>query len=395
MMSSTEKQSEINKTEKPVDFYEWNKKFIDKRRRKKNRQSKTALVDKYKPKKCSDIIGNKEVVKQVKQFICKWNIKSKKCGILSGPPGIGKTSAVNVIANELAYNIIEFSESQLSGTRSIHEFFDVTNKRRHCAVTDGNVILMDEHDVILFADCCGVDNLLKYISKSKIPIICVCNDQNAKQIRRLTKSEIHFKFCTPTLIQIQNRWKTIVINERCQYNLASMQQFAASTQGDIRQMFHLMQFWVYNNKTDILQFENFRKKLKNSKQVDRIVDVCNVVSTLINAPEINIANCIENCVNRSTNISLIIYENYLNIDKKNNKKCTADELLNFSLAAETFADGDLVDRSIGQSQHNETLQYNIVLSSIKPGFFISRSNYGKLSKKIEHSNWLREYSKKK
>ena len=77
-------------------------------------------VDKYKPLIINDIIGNKLIVKNIVKWLKTWKNNSKKALLLSGPPGIGKTSMANIICNELKYSIESF-DSSLDRTKSILE----------------------------------------------------------------------------------------------------------------------------------------------------------------------------------------------------------------------------------------------------------------------------------
>eukprot|EP00879_Flechtneria_rotunda_P033739 GHRR01037467.1.p1 GENE.GHRR01037467.1~~GHRR01037467.1.p1 ORF type:complete len:104 (-),score=32.00 GHRR01037467.1:468-779(-) len=79
----------------------------------------TLWVDKYKPQSCSELVGNNTLVAILKQWLFQWEAvhlhgataeqargggqgkpkdMTKKAVLLSGPPGIGKTSSAHIIA---------------------------------------------------------------------------------------------------------------------------------------------------------------------------------------------------------------------------------------------------------------------------------------------------------
>ncbi len=88
-------------------------------------------VDKYKPEELVEIIGNGGQVKKLKAWLQEFheqrrfeNLNKKKKGskgkanpssfavaLISGPPGIGKTTAARVVAQSLGFHIIEFNAS--------------------------------------------------------------------------------------------------------------------------------------------------------------------------------------------------------------------------------------------------------------------------------------------
>ncbi len=77
-------------------------------------------VEKYRPKKRSDLIGNTASINSVYIFLKNWRLNSSKPGlILLGPPGSGKTSAVLAISKELGYELIEINASDSRNKKSV------------------------------------------------------------------------------------------------------------------------------------------------------------------------------------------------------------------------------------------------------------------------------------
>ena len=74
-------------------------------------------VDKYSPKTSADIIGNSQNIKWIKKWLNHFKGIEKfpnfKNGIvISGAPGIGKTSTANTLLKEAGYDIIEYNANQ-------------------------------------------------------------------------------------------------------------------------------------------------------------------------------------------------------------------------------------------------------------------------------------------
>ena len=58
-------------------------------------------VDKYKPRSSRELVGNTTLVATLQQWLHDWadgSKTSKKAVLLSGAPGIGKTSAAHIIS---------------------------------------------------------------------------------------------------------------------------------------------------------------------------------------------------------------------------------------------------------------------------------------------------------
>ena len=78
-----------------------------------------SFLCKYATKKVEDIVGQKLVVSKFIEFLDEFSKKRKNAVILHGPPGIGKTCSVYVIANEFGYELVEINADEIRDTQKI------------------------------------------------------------------------------------------------------------------------------------------------------------------------------------------------------------------------------------------------------------------------------------
>ena len=132
------------------------------------------LVDKYKPKKIEDIQGNLLQIKRCKKWLKDYQEKKKSTKpalLISGPPGIGKTTLGTLLLKSFEYDIIEYNASDVRNQRLVRENLkSIMGKLSISSLMGGNKnigIIMDEVDGMSSGDKGGVAELISFINPNK------------------------------------------------------------------------------------------------------------------------------------------------------------------------------------------------------------------------------------
>lgn len=157
----------------------------------------TLWTVRYAPKCTTELIGNHSVYDKLFSWLNQ-DKREHKAALLSGPPGIGKTTMAHLAAKLSNYKVLEFNASDCRSKTTIQEsikevinntvinrdFFNSKEKFKDKQL-QRQVLIMDEVDGMSSGDRGGITELISIIKKTKIPIICCCNDRSSPKIRSL------------------------------------------------------------------------------------------------------------------------------------------------------------------------------------------------------------------
>ncbi|KAL5240649.1 hypothetical protein ACI65C_008059 [Semiaphis heraclei] len=370
-------------------------------------------VEKYKPLTLKQIIGQtgeKSNVNKLVNWLKSWysnhgvGVNKKltrpspwakddngaffKAALLSGSPGVGKTTTAHLVCKELGFDIVEFNASDTRSKKQLQnhvsELLSSTSLSPFLggkSVTKKHALLMDEVDGMAGnEDRGGVQELIILIKNAKCPVICMCNDRNHPKIRTLSNYCFDLRFHKPKLEQIKAAMMSICFKEKLKISPDTLSSIIASTDNDIRLTLNHLSV-VAAGKDNL----NINKKYIKMGPWD-------VVRKVFSAEEHKSMNINDKCdlFFYDYNISpLFVQENYLAAvphDVEGSKWKTFER---YSLAADSIRIGDIVSAKIRSTNNWSLLPAQAIFSSYCPGEFLR----GHVSKQINFPAWLGKFSK--
>ncbi|KAH0785877.1 P-loop containing nucleoside triphosphate hydrolase protein [Histomonas meleagridis] len=156
-------------------------------------------VEKFRPKVLNDVVGNRAAVERLRIIASQGNIPNL---ILTGPPGIGKTTSLLCLCNELLGNlvkeaVIELNASDERGIEVVRQSIKSFAKK-HVNLPPGRhkIILLDEADSMTPAAQQAMRRIMeKYSNTTRFVFACNMSDKVIEPIQsrcaivRFTKVE--------------------------------------------------------------------------------------------------------------------------------------------------------------------------------------------------------------
>lgn len=355
-------------------------------------------TEKYKPKVPNDIIGNQSLVKQLHDWLTNWDKNflnnstkakgkkptdsgAKKAILLSGTPGIGKTTSAKLVSQMLGFQTIEVNASDSRGkadskiekgigsstANSVKEL--VSNQSLSVDFDPSKhpkaVLIMDEVDGMSAGDRGGVADLIASIKISKIPIICICNDRYSQKLKSLVNYCLLLSFRKPTKQQMAKRLSQIANAEKIQVNDVALEELSERVNGDMRMALNQLQYMSLS--MSVIKFDDVRQRLLTSSK-DEDISPFTAVDKLFgyNAGKLRMDERFDLSMSDPDLVPLLIQENYINYRPSTAGK---DELKRLSLiarAADSIASGDIINVQIRRYRQWQLSQSSSLTSAIIP-----------------------------
>lgn len=308
---------------------------------------------------------------------------AKKAVLLSGGPGIGKTTSAKVVSQMLGFQAIEVNASDSRGkadakiekgiggsnANSIKEL--VSNEALSINMDRSKhpktVLIMDEVDGMSAGDRGGVADLIASIKISKIPIICICNDRYSQKLKSLVNYCLLLSFRKPTKQQMAKRLMQVANAEGVQVNEIALEELAERVNGDMRMALNQLQYMSLS--MSVIKYDDIRQRLLTSAK-DEDISPFTAVDKLFgfNAGKLRMDERIDLSMSDPDLVPLLIQENYINyrpssVGKDDNG---IKRMGLIARAAESIGDGDIFNVQIRRYRQWQLSQSSSLASCIIP-----------------------------
>uniref|UniRef100_A0A7S1XFP5 Replication factor C subunit 1 n=1 Tax=Compsopogon caeruleus TaxID=31354 RepID=A0A7S1XFP5_9RHOD len=365
-------------------------------------------VEKYRPRKVSELCGNPGLITDFRRWLSGWKTyrdleqsaegarKRKaapttgedmkmRAALLTGPPGIGKTTLAITMCRELGFEPHEFNASDTRNKKAVAdllgeltlnqamEMYCVVNpqsSKAPLASPEGQVLVMDEVDGMSSGDRGGIQELIKLIRSTRVPIVCIANDDSSQKIRSLQNHCLKLKFRRPTAAQCRKRILDIAQAEGMTIDPQTAERIAEGCRGDLRQTLNCLQAWRSTGTQ--VTYQNVVDRFKDEGKTVESKSIFDLFRSFFDSRGSSLSDRMDDFFMDADLNPLFVQENYI--------QCRGvTDLARLARAADSISEGDLASNLVRAHQRWDLMPVQALLSCLVPGsisgFFAARPNF--------------------
>ena len=349
-------------------------------------QAKPLWVDLHKPKTLADVVGHGEQIKELFLWLKAFPTVENRIALLTGPPGIGKTTVAHLVAAAAGYDVVERNASDERSGSAVRALLETAAKSTH--VGKKRVLIMDEVDGGGTGDRGGIAELARLGKTATFPILCIANERTKPKLKPLTSVALDVRFARIAKHIVARALKTRFPTQ----SVGELEVLVERSGNDIRSCINALQFQSHSTTNETLLDE------KGNKDTLLRMDPFSAAGRLFQPRKPGQEDPSSLVFVDTGLVPLMVAEGYVAAAGRGYEPSTDEEkLARCAAAAEYLSYGDVVDRRVYRTQSWELMTHSamatVAAAATAAGpapFQLWPQWLGKASKRGKHRTWVRD-----
>lgn len=336
-------------------------------------------LNKYEPKKSTDIIGNQLIIKNIAEWLKTFYNNKTSNILLLGNHGVGKSLIVNLLLKEYGY---EIKTLNTKNQRMISDFIKNNNKI-NLSGKPMALIIDDIESITATTEKNGIMELCHINNKNKLfPIILMASFKHNKFVTDIKSICIEYKLSNPskdTMLKIINH---ICATENISITDDAKIEIYKYSQNDTRRLIQILQDIYISNLTDIIDIDTVKKYKHISYRKDINIGLFTAAEILLNNYS-SINNSLKLFEMDKVLLPATIYENYYKpaIIKYQNNSLHLFNVL--SDVSDSISKGDVIETKIYTDQSWYLQNIHGFYTCCNTSYNMSKYNNDQFNKKYD------------
>jgi len=343
-------------------------------------EARPLWVDAHKPKTLADVIGHAEQIKELLAWLAAFPAVESRVALLTGPPGIGKTTVAHLVAAAAGFDIIERNASDERSGTAVRALLETAARSGHVGAK--RLVIMDEVDG---CDRGGVGELARLGKTSAFPLLCIANERTKPKLKPLVSMALDVRFARPAKHIIARALKARFPTQ----SVGELEILAERSGNDIRSCINTLQFKDEGKGEDLLDGVAKDSLLR--------MDPFSAAGRLFQ-PQGSLQDKTNLVFVDAGIVSLMVAEGYVAAAGKGYTASTdAEKLERCAAAADYLSHADVLDKRVYRTQswdlmaHAATMTAAAATVAAGPAPFQLWPQWlGKASKRGKHRTWVRD-----
>lgn len=341
-------------------------------------------INKYKPSNLNQIIGNKNQIKRIQEWLKNMDTLKSMSLIVSGNHGIGKSLTLKYILEENNYLVKIIYPNEIKLYRNdgdFKDFFNYKNSIRNKIDFSSDMskkklaLIFDETESItLTSEKKFITEIFKMNNKKKLfPLIFISNNQHSKLLNDLKKNCLEVRFVPPANFELKNLICKVLNEENIKVaNNHIIDLLIEFSQSDIRKLINILQELNYHFNNKIITEDDYYKYIKLSKQKYNELGLFETTLEIINNNK-NYEEINQFYENEKVLLPLMIHENYPKKVLSKSKLDTPEILEQLNNICDSISIGDNIETSIYTDQNWFLQKIHCFFSCVNSNYWINYS----------------------